>query len=459
MIDRFPYGKAPFWLTAIAVSSLLVILVTQHLRAERAPDLVLALSASNHMAAYGEVRDRFEQKHGVKVALQLVQDRALQTRLQNALLAGTDVPDLVEIPADSMTFLARGPLSDVGVVDLTERLSQEGYRERLVESRLSLWSSRGHVFALPHDVHPVLLFYRTDLMEQLGINVEELETWDDFARVGREITKDNDGDGVIDRYMIDLPLGGGHGLNILMLQRGVGLFDEDGNVSFNQELTVDTMIWYLKQTYGPTKIAFECGWGQSLAKCMYDGLALFYIMPDWRSLVTETEAPKLAGKGKLMPLPAWEKGGRRTSVWGGSGLAITKQSPHQELAWEFAKELYFHTPDLGKRFAMTNIIPPFKDAWDLPEFKKPNPYYSGQALGELYARYAPETPPLWSTPYRALAEAKVNEAFLRAAARYQSSGEDGLREFIAQELDAAQAYVERAMARNVLAKLERKETP
>jgi len=452
MIERFPYGKAPFWLTAIGVTSLLAILVTQYLRAERAPDLVLALSASNHMVAYGEVRDRIEQKHGVKVALQLVSTRALTTRLQNSLLAGTEVPDLVEVPADALRFLACGPLDDVGLVDLTERLTQEGFRERLVESRLSLWSSRGHVFALPHDVHPVMLFYRTDLMEQLGIDVSKLETWDDFARVGREITKDNDGDGVIDRYMIDLPLGGGHGLNILMLQRGVGLFDEQGNVSFNQDVTIDTMLWYLKQTYGPSKIAFECGWGQSLAKCMYDGLALFYIMPDWRTMLAETEAPAIAGKVKLMALPAWERGGRRTSVWGGSGLAITKSSSRQELAWEFAKELYFHTPDLGKRFGMTNIIPPFKDAWNLPEFKRPNPYYSGQAIGELYADLAQETPPLWSTPYTVLAESKVNEAFLRAAARYESKGEDGLREFIAAELDEAEAYVNRAMARNVLAK-------
>lgn len=452
MIERFPYGKAPFWLTVIAVTSLVAIIVTRRLQAEQAPDLVLSLSASNHMAAYGEVRDRFEKKHGVKVALQLVNQRALQTRLQNALLAGTPVPDLVEVPADSMRFLARGPLSDVGLVDLTERLDEEGYRERLVESRMSLWSSRGRVFALPHDVHPVMLFYRTDLVEQLGINVDELKTWDDFARVGREITKDTNGDGVIDRYMIDLPMGGAFGLNILMLQRGVGLFDEHGEVTFNQDLTIDTMLWYLKQTYGPTKIAFECGWGQSLAKCMYDGLVLFYVMPDWRTMLAETEAPAIAGKVKLMPLPAWQPGGRRTSVWGGSGLAITKRSPRQELAWEFAKELYFHKDDLGKRFAGTNIIPPFKDAWDLPEFKKPNPYFSGQPLGELYAKLAPETPPLWSTPYTALAEAKVNEAFLRAAARYTERGEEGLRDFIAAELDEAEAYVKRSMARNVLSR-------
>src|SRR6187455_2764789 len=196
MIDRFPYGKAPFWLLVLALlSTLSVIVLRQRASAER-PDLTFALFAPNHLPAYQRVAPVFERKHNVRIGLQLVQQRALQTRLQNALLSGTEVPDMVELPEGTLSFFTRGPLSDVGFVDLTERLDKEGYRDHLVASRLSLWSSRGHVFALPHDVHPITLMYRADLVEALGIDVTQLKTWDDFTAVGRKVVKDLDGDGV-----------------------------------------------------------------------------------------------------------------------------------------------------------------------------------------------------------------------------------------------------------------------
>jgi arabinosaccharide transport system substrate-binding protein len=451
VIERFPYGKAPFWLSVLALSSALALaLVAQRAQAEK-PDLIFALSAPNHLPFYGRVTPEFEKEHHVKVGLQLVNSRALQTRLQNAMLAGTAVPDLVELQEFALGFFTRGPLSDVGFVDLTERLEREGYRQRLVESRLSLWTAREHVFAVPHDVHPVMLMYRADLVEALGIDVTRLATWDEFAAAGRRVVRDLDGDGVPDRYMIDLPAEGNWGLTILLRQRGLGLFDAQGRVAFNNATTVDTLLWYLHQSFGPSRIAYECGWGQSLLKSMTDGLALFYIAPDWRTYLMETEAPNLRGKMKLMPLPAWEPGGRRTSVWGGTGLSITRASEHSDLAWEFAKSLYFNPKELGRRFAFSNIIPPFKDAWALPEFQRENPYFSGQKLGALYAALAPETPEAWSTPYNTVAEGRLSEVFLHAVTHFRARGEVGLRGLVTRELADAQTYVERIMGRNVLA--------
>ena len=452
MIDRFPYGKAPFWLVCVAVLSTLAVLLLRERQSAGRADLTFALFAPNHLPAYNRVAPAFERKHHVRVSFQLVQQRALQTRLQNALMSGTEVPDIVELPEGALAFFTRGPLSDVGFLDLTERLEREGLRQRLVESRLSLWSSRGHVFALPHDVHPVMLAYRADIVESLGIDVERLTTWEEFAAAGRKVVKDLDGDGVPDRYMIDLPQSANWGITILLRQRGIGLFDAQGRVAFNDPKTVDTFVWYLHQTFGKDRIAFEAGMGQTLMKAMRDGLVLFYMAPDWRTLVIEQEGPSLAGKMKLMPLPAWEPGGRRTSVWGGSGLAITRSSPRSELAWEFAKQLYFDKNELGRRFLFSNILPPLRDAWNLPEFTRKNSFYSGQPIGSLYAALAPDTPPSWSTAYFATAEGKLNEAFLRSVEHFKLHADAGLRERIQRELDAAENYVNTVMARNVLAK-------
>lgn len=451
MIETFPYGKAPFWLLVLSIASTLTLVATPRRAAEKC-DMVFATFAQPHYEAYKKVLPEFEREHGIKVSLELVNGTALQSRLQNAMLSGAAVPDMVELVGGTIGFFTSGPLEDVGFTDLTDRIDDAHLREKLVASRFSLWSSRRRVFALPHDVHPVMLMYRADIVEGLGIDVSQIRTWDDFAAMGRKVTGDLDGDGTIDRYAIDLPQGGGFGLSILLSQQGLSVLDANGRIAFDNPATAKTIVWYLHQTRGRARIATECGWGQSLMKAISDGLALFYLAPDWRSYITQTDLPQLAGKVKLMPLPAWSADGRRTSVWGGTGLAITKASKRQDLAWELATFLYLNKPALGERFAATNIIPPFKDAWDLPEFQKPNAFFSNQPIGAMYAALAPDAPPTYETAQTALASSKVDEAYLRAADYFDSHGDQGLDTYVQSELDRAAAYVGRVIERNVFAR-------
>lgn len=433
MISKFPYGKAPFWLLVSAILSTLLVGLTSRSESQR-PDLILVTFTSAHYDAYRQAIPRFERDHHVKVDIELTHWSSLQSRLQNAILADTDVPDLVEMLEGSLGFFTRGPERDVGLVDLTDKIHAEGIDKRVVSSRFSLWTARGRNYGIPHDVHPIMLAYRRDIIERLGIDVNELYTWDKFVEVGRRVTKDEDGDGVPDRYMIDLPYSGNWALIMLLLQRGGQLFEPDGRVAFDSEETARVFEWYLHQTRSPERIATDCGQTQLLMKAMSDGLALFYITPDWRSRMYEMEMPNLKGKMALMPLPAWSKGGRRTSVWGGTGLCITKRTKHPDLAWELAKFLYFDKEELGQRYKKTNIIPPFKEAWDLAEFVQPNPYYSNQPIGKMYAALAPETPPTYSAPVDGLARASLDQAFSRAAEYYKSHGDEGLMDEIRAEL-------------------------
>jgi arabinosaccharide transport system substrate-binding protein len=289
-------------------------------RHEARPDLVIVTHTEAQFDAYRKAIPRFERDHGVKVQLQFANWASLQARLQNAILAGSEVPDLSEVFAGSLGFFTRGPAEDFGLLDLTDRMRADGLDQRLVQSRLSLWSTRGRVYALPHDVHPVMLAYRRDLVEALGIDVSKLTTWDKFVEVGRQVSRDLDGDGIIDRYMLDMRYDGNWGLQVLMFQRGGQVFDQQGEVAFATEDNAQLIRWYIEQTRGPHKIGYECGWGQPVVRAMTDGLVLFQWAPDWRSWVFADEAPALSGKMALMPLPAWTPGGRRTSTWGGTGL-------------------------------------------------------------------------------------------------------------------------------------------
>jgi arabinosaccharide transport system substrate-binding protein len=431
-------------------------LLLWHRGASGRPDLVLVTFAKEHTDAYRKAAARFEKATGVRVEVQLTEARALYSRLSAAMETGAEVPDLVEVLDTNMGTFTRGPVGDIGFVDLTDRLRDEGWLGRLVPSRLTLWSSRGRVFAVPHDVHPTMLAYRTDLIAAEGIDVKSLITWPAFSRVGREVVarhRRGQGRGS-DRYMMDLPVNGGL-LVPLLLQRGVNLLDEKLNVTFDSPAAVDVLEWYIRSSVdgagadGDGRIAFDAGWGQNLAKAINDGLVLFLVCPDWRCKSLEIEMPGLKGRMGLIPMPAWEEGGRRTTVWGGTGLAIPKGGKRQDRAWEFAKYIYLNQAELEERFRDTPILPPVATSWTFAELDRPDEYFSGLPRGRMYAELAPTTPARYVTPFSTLAEGKLTEALVNSTTYYSRSGGAGLRKFIEAELHRTAGQVREQMARNV----------
>ena len=108
LIDRYPYGKAPFALLVIAIVSVGLRVATARRHDER-PDLVVVTHTDAHYESYRRAIPRFEREHGVKVVLQLTNWASLQSRLQSAMLAGTEVPDLAELFEGSIGYFTRGP--------------------------------------------------------------------------------------------------------------------------------------------------------------------------------------------------------------------------------------------------------------------------------------------------------------------------------------------------------------
>jgi arabinosaccharide transport system substrate-binding protein len=447
---EFPLGRAALAMGVTMVASALALLFSAGGRSAPRPDLVYATYSPEHAAAYGPVIARFEKQYGVTVQVQVVDVKAMADRLQAAMQVGAAVPDMVELLNGTLGTFTQGPIGDVKLVDLTDRVAGDDLYRRVVRSRFAVWTDRGHVFALPHDLHPVMLAYRRDLVAALGIDVSQLTTWDAFAAVGRTLRDRHlPGDAVARRYMMDLPYDGGDAIKVLLLQRGGGLFDTAGRVTFDSDIAVDTVCWYVRQTRGDNPVGYGCGGGQALARAMLDGLCLFYMCPDWRARQFELDTPSLAGKMALMPMPAWEPGGRRTSTLGGTGLAITAGCKNVDLAWRLAMALYYDPAQVAARYPETEILPPLRAAWTYPELAVPNPFYSDQRIGLAYAALGPDVPEEHGSAYTGAANAKMSEAFSNAALYYATHGEAGLRPYTAGELKRCADQVRRIMRHNV----------
>ncbi len=452
LADLFPYGLAP------SVILLLTLLSGGYLgwtglaalgRPEA--DLTLWTFARHHYNAYVQARPSFEAARDVTVDMQLVHGDTVSRRLRSAFWAGIDVPDAVEVEITRAGSFFRGPVEDVGFIDLAPYLTRPDPADprgrplmaRLVQSRFSMCSHKGRIFGLPHDVHPVLLAYRADLFDELGLDAASLTTWDAFIEAGRRVTNHRD------RYMINLSKRAAYSLEVFLFQKGGQYFHEDGSLAMDSETAVEALLWYGPLVAGPERIAADPDmFGANFAKSVRDGYCLCSIAPDWKSYGIEKDVPDMAGKMKLMPLPAFEPGGRRTSTWGGTMIGITKRSADRDLTWALVEHLYLDEEDLGERFRHLNILPPYKDAWDHPAFHEPRPYWSGQRLGAEYIAVADQVPPQYGSPFLELAKSKMGEVVAACVNYYDARGAEGYEAFVRRRLAQAADEVRRQMRRN-----------
>jgi arabinosaccharide transport system substrate-binding protein len=439
------------WFVVIlaTVSSVLVVVIPVAPR----PGMIFWLFDRNHAKIAGVIAEEWNEQHpATPVQVTLVTGGALSSRMLTGFYADTPVADLIEVERSLIGQVFAGPIEDVGFVDLTDRLKADGLDQMINTPSFSPWTNRGRIFGLPHDVHPVMLLYRSDLVEAAGIDVAQIETWDDYFRLLRPLMKDLDGDGRIDRYLLNAAPTSLQFHEVFMLQAGGGYFDSDGQPILNSSLNVKILsrlaTWYA----GPGRVTSEVPPTGVAAQLVAEGYVIGFLAPDWYAGSIRSSLPTMAGRFKLMPLPAWEAGGRRTSVYGGTMLGITKASAHPDEAWEFAKQLYL-SPQTAKRlYDVSRIVTPIKSNWGESFFDEPDPYYCNQAIGRMYINLAPDVPLRPSSPFYGNAQQVLNVAIIDLARYTDENAIDdpmALTEESQRLLDQAQAQLLQQMNRNV----------
>jgi ABC-type maltose transport system permease subunit len=78
----------------------------------------------------------------------LLSGNALQRRMLSGFLSGTPLPDLVEAYAQIVAQAFKGPLEEVGFVDLTDLVQSEGIDAQINAPSFAPWTSRGRIFGL-----------------------------------------------------------------------------------------------------------------------------------------------------------------------------------------------------------------------------------------------------------------------------------------------------------------------
>ncbi len=436
---------------ALAVVSSAIVAVRPPSRDE---GLTMWTFSKPHAEMYAPIIAERNAREDPDVILSQLALGVVEQRMMGAFFAGVPTADLIEVERGIAGRAFTGPLESVGFLDLTERIEEEGLRDRINPASFGPWTSRGRVFGIPHDVHPVMLGYRRDITDALGIDMSSIETWDDLATVLRPVMEDRDGDGEPDRYPLAFWPSELDKVELLLLQGGGSLFDRDGAAVLDSEINARLLARMIAWCVGPDRIAIEApDFSASGNALKLRGLAVCYFFPDWMCDIWNKELASLAGDMRLMPLPAWDPGGIRTSVWGGTMLAIPRTCTDPDAAWAFAKYLYLSDELARALYREADIITPIVEHWDDPVFDLPDPYFDNQPKGRMYIELAPDIPVRVSSPYSRRAIEALSDAGMRTLEQARAKGlhaDDELVPLARENLRTAQRDVERQMDRTAV---------
>ncbi len=90
---------------------------------------------------------------------------------------------------------------------------------------------------------------------------------------------------------------------------------------------------------------------------------------------------------------------------------MTTQSQNVDVAYDLVRISNLTTEGVMADFRARTAYPAYKPAYEEPELQKPNEYFGGQKIGQIYSELAPGLPPFNQAPVWGQAtEALVREA-------------------------------------------------
>lgn len=152
------------------------------------------------LAAYQTLVDAFETKFpDIQIDLRHVASQGdYQKQLVTAFAAGAE-PDVMLLNYRRfMQFAARGGLEPVGsYFENSDLISSDQFYPQAIEA--FQWDDE--TWCVPQNISSLVIYYNRDLFDAAGVAYPVAGwTWADFLETARALTRDLDGDGLVDQY-------------------------------------------------------------------------------------------------------------------------------------------------------------------------------------------------------------------------------------------------------------------
>ena len=360
---------------------------------------------------YKDLYERFEKSHPGVTIKESIQDYAVHhSNLAKSVATGAGAAD---VEAIEVGFIAQFKEQPDRFVNLRQ------YGAGALKARWLPWKwqqalgRRGEIVGLGTDVGSLAICYRRDLFQKAGLPTNRAAvsklwpTWQTFVATGR-------------RFQAKAPKGvtffdsGSNLYNAMIGQLNPAYYDRSGEVIVSSNPRV-------KSAWNLTMLAIQAGQSAGFAAFSNDwntgfkkGSFATVTCPAWMMGYIQGQAPNTKGKWDIARVPG--NGGN----WGGSFLAVPKQSKHAALAAELVK---FLTSPASEAYV-------FKQTGNLPSqpallkskavagFK--NPFFSNAPVGQIFATSALRLKPQIIGPQQGAIQTASSNAIQRVEQKKQT---------------------------------------
>ncbi|WP_119731210.1 ABC transporter substrate-binding protein [Thermomonospora amylolytica] len=345
---------------------------------------------------YEELFKQYEAQHpNIKIRSRKVSDLdTYKPQLQRWIGTGSGAGDVVAIEEGLLPTYMQQANKFVNLFDHGGAALKENFLDW--KWQMGLTPDGKQLMALGTDIGPLGMCYRKDLFAKAGLPTERDEvtklwpTWDDFLKRGQEFqgkvsgTKWLDGPQALLRVTVLQEAGKGPGYSY---------FDKSNNFVVDSNPAVrtafDTVLKFQQAKLTANMQIFTPPWQTGLKR---DAFATVPC-PAWMLGGIEEYSGDY-GKGK------WDVAGipGGAGYWGGSWLAVPKQTKHPKEAAELAKFLTSPQGQLGA-FKSANTFPSSPKLYSDPAVAQAsNPYFNNAPVGKIFGDAASQVKPVHLGP-------------------------------------------------------------
>ena len=297
------------------------------------------------------------------------------TAMTTALSTSVYLPDVMALEASYVGRFASGG----GL----EKLSQEPYRAEQFRKRFVSYAyetalnPRGELVAVPTDIGPGTMLYRTDLLDKAGLTEADLTpSWEAYVAAGAQIKA------ATGAYLIS----NAQAIKDILIRTGVapgeGLyFDKDSNVLVSSPRFVRAFE-LAREVRRQRLDARVNAWSNEWAEGFRRGKLATELSGAWMvGQMANWVAPSTRGLWRAAQLP-----GSTFVGYGGTFYAIPRRAdPTQKaLAWDLIRLLTL-SPELQlAAFKSQDAFPALLATHDDPFFDQPLPFLGGQRARRLW---------------------------------------------------------------------------
>lgn len=279
--------------------------------------------------------ESFSEASGVKVDYEFIQATDFVTKLNAAIEAGSNIPDITTSAVSKIVnYYPGNPYQDVSGL-VAEINKDRPYMESIYEGS----KIEGKHYFVPMTSSSVMMFLRKDKMKEAGIE-KAPETWDELFEAAKAMSKPEEG-----FYGLGMGCGptdedGENMFRNILWNQGGTVFDKEGNITLDNSVTEELLAKY-KELYDggvipPSATTWDPG-GNNTSYLMGESAIVFNAPTLYNALKTDEANRELLENTEVVNLPS----GRDNNVTMGfaAGLSIMEGCKNTEEAEELIKYL------------------------------------------------------------------------------------------------------------------------